>query len=375
MPETLESLKSAFQAQADRVRNFHESFDLTAIGTEIGTLRETIDGLAEDGYRFTHLLLADLTALAEQYNNAVESIQAKIREEHEPLIPRFTEVRDALDATGEDEAALASMEDAIDDFERAIDSAERSVENLIRPITSGQSILNAQAGLVKRYLEAANEASFDFAPGENVVIADKAEWVATGQGKDDPDGVLFLTDQRLLFEQKEKTGKKLGLFGGQMQHELEWAIPLDQIAGVETEDKGLLGGKDMLMLRLQPGAQYGEITLKIKSADNAFWQRRLAQISGAEPVGSTNPPPISPVEALPMPEALREALAKDLRELRGSLRAGGKAEAEAPEKGGLGGRLGTMKKPAEKKQPAEKKPVEKKKPVDKPDSPKQRGRE
>ena len=82
----------------------------------------------------------------------------------------------------------------------------------------------------------------------------QAEWVATGKGGDDPDGIVYLTDQRLLFEQKEKTGKKLGLFGGKQTQELEWELPLNLIEKVQAENKGLFGGKDMLHFELGAGA-------------------------------------------------------------------------------------------------------------------------
>ena len=88
--------------------------------------------------------------------------------------------------------------------------------------------------------------------------------MATGKGKDDPDGILYLTDQRLVFEQKETTGKKLGLFGGKKDAGTRMgdSAPSDQ--GVKPENKGFLGGKDMLNFTLGSGAPYAAITVEVK---------------------------------------------------------------------------------------------------------------
>jgi hypothetical protein len=127
-----------------------------------------------------------------------------------------------------------------------------------------------------------DEASFAFLAGENVYFASAAEWVVTGKGGQDPDGVLFLTDQRLIFEQKEKVGKTLGLFGGKKVQELEWAVDLGQIESVRVENKGLLGGKDMVNITLKPGAEHSSFTLEVKrGADNKAWKEMLERaISG-----------------------------------------------------------------------------------------------
>ena len=57
------------------------------------------------------------------------------------------------------------------------------------------------------------------------------------------DGVLYLTDRRVLFEQKERTGAFLGLFGGRNQQALTWAVALTDIEDVRAEDRGIFGVK------------------------------------------------------------------------------------------------------------------------------------
>jgi hypothetical protein len=92
------------------------------------------------------------------------------------------------------------------------------------------------------------------------------------------DGVLYLTDRRVLFEEKERTGAFLGIFGGRNQQALTWAVALTDIEDVRAEDRGILGVKDMLYLSLRRGAEPAEITIEVKrSADNQEWAAFIRQ--------------------------------------------------------------------------------------------------
>ena len=179
----------------------------------------------------------------------------------------YTELSD--DAS---EALLERADREVDDAEDKLRDAKKSYIGSLDPLEATEKRIKKLMKRIPYYFEMMQEASFDFGDGEQVVMADKAEWVVTGKGKEDPDGILFLTNQRMVFEQKEKTGKKFGLFGGKMQHGIQWEYPLDQIAGVSFEDQGMMGRKDMLMLQMQSGAEHDEITLESKGDDdNSEW--------------------------------------------------------------------------------------------------------
>jgi len=105
-----------------------------------------------------------------------------------------------------------------------------------------------------------------------VFIATKAEWASTGKGSDDPDGNLYVTNKRLIFEQNEKKGKFLGLFGGKQVQAALWDIALTDITGISTENKGFFGGKSMLMISTSH-PEYAELPLEIKGG---FGNERFA---------------------------------------------------------------------------------------------------
>jgi hypothetical protein len=82
--------------------------------------------------------------------------------------------------------------------------------------------------------EAPNARAWPPAPAESNV---------SDQDETEMDGVLYLTGQRLLFEEEEKTV----LFVGKKKQELNRAVKLSEIESVGPEDRGLFGATQWLI--------------------------------------------------------------------------------------------------------------------------------
>ena len=83
--------------------------------------------------------------------------------------------------------------------------------------------------------------------GEDLYMAVKARWDQAG--KDDPEGVLYLTTKRLIFERKEKIATKKVLFlttAKELVQEVLGAQPVSGIQNVKAKNKGLFGHQDFL---------------------------------------------------------------------------------------------------------------------------------
>jgi hypothetical protein len=119
----------------------------------------------------------------------------------------------------------------------------------------------------------ADEAKFDLSAGESIYMVAEAEW---DDGGEKPDGYLYLTNQRILFEQKEKVGKTFGMFGGKEVQELLWQEELSFLQEATNEDKGMFGGKDMVHMTFDAGASYGNLTVEIKGGvDSSVWSTQI----------------------------------------------------------------------------------------------------
>ena len=86
----------------------------------------------------------------------------------------------------------------------------------------------------------------------------KAVWCKGGkEQKGDPEGVLYLTDQRLIFEQKEEIATKKVLFvvtEKQKVQGLQLEAPVALVEKVDASKQGMLKNEDHIEIRFLSGA-------------------------------------------------------------------------------------------------------------------------
>jgi hypothetical protein len=104
-------------------------------------------------------------------------------------------------------------EAAICTLEGKISAAENSIRGMFDQFKV--QVNEVIAGMAKAdwMLTEISEATNQLLSAEAGVMVVKAVWVKGGkERKDDPEGVLYLTDQRIIFEQKEKIATKKKYF-------------------------------------------------------------------------------------------------------------------------------------------------------------------
>ena len=119
------------------------------------------------------------------------------------------------------------------------------------------------------------EATFQLLPTEGCVAAVKAVLCRTAEEtRDDPQGVLFLTDQKLVFERKQEVATRKVLFittDRKKVQEVMLEVPVALVEKVETARKGVLKNEDFINLFFQSGAPVGSAIFHIwKPGDE--WQ-------------------------------------------------------------------------------------------------------
>ena len=282
-----------FAALRSRYDTLFREAALTDLSSKIGEITRNISKLPDEiakvrsrGYAFAAYLEQKADVLAQQWDDVRGQVETIITEDADRLRHEVERLRRRVDSAENLQESPAALQSQLPDLERGIDmaaqlltDAKTRVENLSSTLARDATQTLQQLTTINWYLDQRDEASFEFLAAEKLFLAAKAEWVEKGKSKDDPDGILYLTDQRLVFEQKETTGKKLGLFGGKKTQELEWEIPLNQIEGVEAENKGFLGGKDMLNFTLGAGAPYAQIVVEVKGGvQSKFWAAQIERM-------------------------------------------------------------------------------------------------
>lgn len=149
-------------------------------------------------------------------------------------------------------ANVKAAETAVDTLDNRIDAARSALSGLYSGIDTELDQLAYKLRQIDTMLD-----TIDGSPGivmreaEAPLLLVKAEWQQDGD--EGPDGYLVLTDQRLLFEQREEvvTKKRFGLFKAEseMVQELLLDIPIHEIESVDHKrEGGFLGmGKDDIM--------------------------------------------------------------------------------------------------------------------------------
>ena len=118
-------------------------------------------------------------------------------------------------------------------------------------------------------------------------MAAEAEWERDDE--EGPDGLLFLTDQRLLFEQNEEiaTDKLFGMITTKSEkvQELMLDIPVHQIEEIEHSERGGflgVGRVEILELVLGPRAPVSRARFELKEQDSADWAVWLKRVQTGE---------------------------------------------------------------------------------------------
>jgi hypothetical protein len=263
-----DSARSSYRRMHDRVRLTSLVRDTANLGSQITALPGSVAEVRQRGYAFRAYLEHKTEVLAEQWREIDGEVKAWIANEAEALETELDRVGTLLaeaekqpTGTGHQQQAVDRFSSQLETLNERVQAAEKRIRALFDNLRRETNTTRSQIDEINWYLTQKDEAGFSLLPGEALFIAAEAEW---DDGGKKPNGILFLTDQRLLFEQKEKTGKTFGLFGGQQTQNVLWETPLHTIEAVAAENRGLFGGKDMLNFTLGGDAPYRALTVEVK---------------------------------------------------------------------------------------------------------------
>ncbi len=278
--EQIGALQSQFNDFQQQINMADVTRAVADLETRIHDLPNEIEQIRSRGYAYRSYLENKAEVLQQHWDETNQRVHQAIDDEVAALRADISSVEKRINSLGGNtsEDTLSQAESALSSLKAKADAAEERIQALYESLSADVQSAVQQITEINWFLDQKDEASFDFLAGESLFLAAKAEWVATGKGKQDPDGILYLTDQRLIFEQKEKTGKKLGMFGGKQEQELEWELPLSTIDSVEAENKGMFGGKDMLNFQTS-SSQHRQITVEVKGGvDCKLWQKQIQRM-------------------------------------------------------------------------------------------------
>jgi septal ring factor EnvC (AmiA/AmiB activator) len=176
-------------------------------------------------------------------------------------------------------SVVRNLEGQIRDSLGSVRNAEYGIEKIYSDIRSQVSRLNMSLTQIHWMLNEFSEASIEMDHNENLYMAVKAR--LDEGNKDDPEGILFLTNERLILEQKEKVATKKILFvttASELVQQVLFAAKLDKVEEPKAQKKGLFGNQDFMVLDVDGSSKI----LHIDGQDSEDWIQMIRKAKSGE---------------------------------------------------------------------------------------------
>lgn len=271
------------QAQLGDIYNAIGEFDAKLVDLPLA-----LEALRTRGYLHSEQLEDKLEALEERWDDVRPRVETTLQQHVTRLDNQIDEVERHVHQLRPVEASLRSTESVIQSLEQRIGAAETAVSNLYDGMKSDLYTVQYDLNRITQMMDTLDESqAIQLRPTEGPLLAVKSVWQQSDD--DGPEGVLFLTDQRLLFEQREEvvTKKRFGIFKAESEkiQELRLEIETAHIDAVEDKEEGGfmgMGKDDILELRLSADAPLAQARFHLKGQDSADWAAMIKRIQTGE---------------------------------------------------------------------------------------------
>lgn len=272
----IDSLARDFQRLQEDATFSEELDEMVDLESDIEELRPKLEQLRKNGYKYKNFLEKKVDNLASKWKKAKPKSEAALR-------MSVRSARPILDDLLEELTALQKRpsKGKTDAFETKLRSAEERIEGLEAQIETTYDNISQTYYQTGRQIddllwsvEQLQDATFKLKADESLIQASKAVWQISKDKDDNPEGILYLTDQRLLFEQKEKVATKKILFIAtekELVHELKLETPITSIEEMKRHNEGLFRMEEHLDLVLGKGAPFASADFEIKGFKSEEW--------------------------------------------------------------------------------------------------------
>lgn len=288
----IQNLQSSLRDLQTSVRMTDIRDSLEDLGTSVNGMDRRIKSLRERGYAFEKELEEMAADFEKEWAGIVPKLEAQIKKESSSLERALRPVETGITQLGGESGSpgvlrprVSKLKSQVETLEGRIEAAEESIRGGYDQFSSDVQELKIHLTKLEWMMTELSEASFELLATESGIMAVKAVWAKGGkQTKNDPEGVLYLTDQRILFEQKEKVTTKKVLFVAtekKLVQELLWEAPLALIEETKTRKDGFLNKDDYIEVRFGSGAPFDLLHIHIwQSGDE--WKALLKRAKGKE---------------------------------------------------------------------------------------------
>jgi hypothetical protein len=287
--EAVASRLTAARAHWDRVAGavaLASVFDaLDNVTQNLDVLSQKLGDVRARGYRFGRDWDSTIESLQSRWPEQ-RQISMRLLEDQRRILDRSArEVEQLLQQAARNAGMIATAESRIAGFQTSVSTAENRVQNTFD--TTQQQAFQVQKELDDALflLDSLDSASFDMLPDEHGVAVCKAVWTSDPE---EPEGLLFLTDARVIFEQRQEIATKKVLFvttQKKLVQEMLWDSPIGAVEELEAEDqKKFLQRKEMLTLRFSERTRDtpSDAVLQLVGTTNEAWTSLIRSVKSGQ---------------------------------------------------------------------------------------------
>ncbi len=248
------SLNYSLDSLRDRSSLNQIQADMTELDTALTHAVNLLESAREKGFVYQKDLDEIAYQAMDRWQGINQQLQGTLAQQaaafQTRLVPLGTQVTNLNMVLGNPQRATPLMSNTSSQVNMLLNDLgqiESSIQGSYAEIESQAYQLTSRLNAIHWMLSQAAEAKFLLESGENLVAAVQARW--DREGDDDPEGLLYLSNKRLIFERKEKIAVKKVLFFTTSQ-ELVHEVMIDQavknIKNLKAVNKGLFGHQDFL---------------------------------------------------------------------------------------------------------------------------------
>ncbi|MDJ0755713.1 MAG: hypothetical protein QNJ45_19460 [Ardenticatenaceae bacterium] len=297
-PSINEALVSRMNALQSNVVRIDREADLQDIYSQLGNIEEMftslpakLDDLRVRGYVHSGNFEDQIEALDQEWDTTIRpSIERQLRQDVARLDRQMQAIERSVNGlSAPSERAVSQAESSLSTIESSISSARSNIQSLFQGVQSSLSDIQREVHDIEWMIEQIEQSpEINLLEAEGPLLAVEAEWEEDG-ADEGPDGILYLTDQRLLFEQKEEVVTKKFLFittDSEVKQELLLDVPVREIEEIkhDEEKRGLLNLRkdDILELIFSARASVSRGRFHIRGEESSDWAAMIKRVQNGD---------------------------------------------------------------------------------------------
>ncbi|MCJ7626564.1 MAG: hypothetical protein MUO76_23985, partial [Anaerolineaceae bacterium] len=180
---------------------------------------------------------------------------------------------------------ILRLKSEIRNLESKISAADSSISGMFDQFESEVNGFDLKVKEIENMLNELEAASFSLTPTEAGILAVEATFIEGKEDKNDPKGIFFLTDQRVIFERKQEIAKKKVLFVAtekELVQEVLFEIALGHVEEITASKRGMFKNEDHLEIRFGGGAPINSTHLHLFGQDCEMWKSTITRAKAGE---------------------------------------------------------------------------------------------